>query len=102
MNRRHMTSRQRRREPGVVSGGDNHGGTALRLARMPEYLASISAYVRLANGIPALDKKILFRLADGMTIRDIAVDLGMKTPTVYKRIAKHRAMGGISGPGTGR
>jgi hypothetical protein len=102
MNRRAMPPEMRRREPGAVSGGDNSGATVYRQNRMPAYLAMIGAYAKIARGISVVDRKILFRVANGDTLQRIADDLGMKKPTVHKRIDKHRASAGIVGPGPGR
>lgn len=90
---------------------NKRGQSVTRKRRFPSYLAKLREFLDKEPGTPfakveamisAVDRQILEYVIEGQTLRWIADEMGMKKPTVYKRVAKIRREAGISGPGPGR
>lgn len=84
------------------TGGDGNGGTKWRRRRFAEYAEAIAVYLSSDAGIPAVDRQILELVVEGLAVRSIAKEVRMSKSVVHRCIARHRALGGITGPGCGK
>lgn len=91
---------------GVIAGGGTNSrriGTRYGAKRrFPSYVAALRGCLDKVSTVSAVDRQIVEFIIEGRTIRWIADELGMKAPTVQKRVRQFRVAAGISGPGSGR
>ncbi len=86
-----------------TGGGQRRGGPQHRTKRrFPGYVAMLRALLDSAFPVSAVDRQICEFVIEGRTIRWIADELGMKRPTVHKRVKLLRDRANIPGPGSGR